>query len=284
MQEQVMLLSEADQAAVRTELDRVLKSAPFRQSQRRQRFLQFIVEETLASRGDRLKAYTIAVEVFERPESFDAQTDPMVRIEAGRLRDKLREFYAAEGQSDPVQIELPKGSYAPLFEFPKTPLPAPAKSADEKVAEPVTNPAQAHVLTRDHDATARPRSDAPVISLLKMEPKRLGLLAAGMVLVLAAGLWTMRGRSTQVPQSAIPSIAVLPLENIGTDATWSRLADGMTEDIITDLSHSKALSVIARSSTGHSLSSGATSRSTAPSDHTSERASDPRPAACSGLM
>ena len=73
--------------------------------------------ETLAGRGERLKAYNVALEVFERPETFDPITDPLVRIEAGRLREKLREYYEADGQGDPIRIELPKGTYTPQIEF-----------------------------------------------------------------------------------------------------------------------------------------------------------------------
>ena len=92
-------------------------AAPFHQSQRRQRFLEYIVNETLAGRGERLKGYNIALEVFDRPETFDPTVDPLVRIEAARLRDKLREYYETDGQSDPIRIDLPKGSYTPRIEF-----------------------------------------------------------------------------------------------------------------------------------------------------------------------
>jgi len=109
--------SEADQKAVREQLDRILKSGPFQQSRRRQRFLEYIVTETLAGRSDRLKGYNIALEVFERPESFDPIVDPVVRVEAARLREKLREYYEVDGQSDPVRIELPKGTYTPRIEL-----------------------------------------------------------------------------------------------------------------------------------------------------------------------
>jgi TolB-like protein/Tfp pilus assembly protein PilF len=109
--------SESDQKAIREQLDRIVKSGPFVQSRRRQRFLDYIVSETLAGRGERLKAYNVALEVFDRPESFDPVVDPIVRIEAARLRDKLREYYEADGQSAPIRIELPKGSYTPHIEF-----------------------------------------------------------------------------------------------------------------------------------------------------------------------
>src|SRR6478609_1911525 len=109
--------SESDQKAIREQLVRILNSGPFHQSRRRQRFLEYLVNETLAGRGERLKAYNVALEVFERPETFDPITDPLVRIEAARLRDKLREYYGTDGQSDPIHIDLPKGTYTPQIEF-----------------------------------------------------------------------------------------------------------------------------------------------------------------------
>ena len=119
--------SESDQEAIRHQLDRILHSGPFHQSQRRQRFLEYLVNETLAGRGERLKGYNVALEVFDRPETFDPTVDPLVRIEAARLREKLREYYGTDGQGDPIHIDLPKGTYTPHIEFrqPATPGPRP---------------------------------------------------------------------------------------------------------------------------------------------------------------
>ena len=109
--------SESDQKAIREQLVRILNSGPFHQSQRRQRFLEYLVNETLAGRGERLKGYNVALEVFDRPETFDPTIDPLVRIEAARLREKLREYYGTDGQGDPIRIDLPKGTYTPQIEF-----------------------------------------------------------------------------------------------------------------------------------------------------------------------
>jgi hypothetical protein len=92
--------SESDQRAIREQLVRILNSGPFHQSQRRQRFLEYLVNETLAGRGERLKGYNVALAVFQRPETFDPTVDPLVRIEAARLREKLREYYGTDGQDD----------------------------------------------------------------------------------------------------------------------------------------------------------------------------------------
>ncbi len=78
-------------------------------------FLRFVVQETLAGRGDRIKAYTIATAALGRDDNFDPQIDPIVRVEAGRLRRALRHYYANEGSSDPVVIDLPVGHYTPVF-------------------------------------------------------------------------------------------------------------------------------------------------------------------------
>jgi adenylate cyclase len=109
--------NKSDQEAIRQQLDRILGSGPFHQSQRRQRFLEYLVNETLAGRGERLKAYNVALAVFDRPETFDPVTDPLVRMEAARLRDRLREYYEADGKNDPIHITLPKGAYTPQIEF-----------------------------------------------------------------------------------------------------------------------------------------------------------------------
>jgi TolB-like protein len=227
--------------AVRAQLARILKSGPFQRSQRRRRFLEFIVNETLAGRGDRIKGYTIALEVFERPATFDSNVDPTVRMEAARLRDRLREYYEAEGQGDPVRIELPKGTYAPHIEF-RQPA-APDLAPSETRVENDGKPAEVDIERAEANPSAR--------RLVLSGPgwKQAAMLATALLLIVAASLaWIKRPNSGRsLPDK--PSIAVLPFDNFGGDARWERFADGITEDIITDLSHSKDLLVIARNST-----------------------------------
>ena len=90
--------------AARAELHRVLGSPHFEASERNRRFLEYVVEETLAGRADRIKAYSIATAVFGRDANFDPQTDPVVRMEARRLRRSLERFYLAEGTSNSVRL------------------------------------------------------------------------------------------------------------------------------------------------------------------------------------
>jgi len=102
-----------EQAA--TQLDRILASKAFRQADRLKRFLSFVVQETLAGRGERLKEFVVGMEVFGKDKSFDPRNDPIVRVQARRLRTQLTRYYREEGQDDSLVIELPKGGYAPIL-------------------------------------------------------------------------------------------------------------------------------------------------------------------------
>ena len=97
------------------QLDRLLASKTFSQVDRLKRFLSFIVREALDGRGTELKEYVIGVEVFGKEPSFDPRTDPIVRVQARRLRSRLARYYREEGQSDEQIIDLPKGGYTPAF-------------------------------------------------------------------------------------------------------------------------------------------------------------------------
>lgn len=103
-------------ADIRAGLARILASDAFRAAPQLSAFLAFIVERAVAGRGPELKGYTIAVEAFGRSADFDPQSDPIVRVEAGRLRRALAQYYAGEGIGDPVRITIPVGAYVPAFE------------------------------------------------------------------------------------------------------------------------------------------------------------------------
>ncbi len=100
---------------VRLQLDRILASKTFSQVERLKRFISFIVSETVAGRGGELKEYVIGVQVFGKEASFDPRTDPIVRVQARRLRTRLARYYRDEGNSDELIVDLPKGGYAPVF-------------------------------------------------------------------------------------------------------------------------------------------------------------------------
>ena len=106
-------LSDPDE--VRAALDRVLNHPDFIAAPRLGAFLRFVVTETLEGRAGKVKAYSIATTVFGRGESFDPQTNPVVRVEAMRLRQALAHYYSTTGADDPVEIRMGRGSYVPEF-------------------------------------------------------------------------------------------------------------------------------------------------------------------------
>ena len=136
-------------AAVLGQLDKILASEAFARADRMSRFLRFIVQETLKSRGAQLKEYLIGVEVFDRASSYDPRTDPVVRGEARRLRTKLMEYYESEGKGDLVRIQLPKGTYAVVFQ----------------TASDITSTEQAPTSTRSTPAGAKSIAVLPFLNL-----------------------------------------------------------------------------------------------------------------------
>ena len=112
-----------DATAVREQLQRILASPGFVHSERLRRFLTHCVEATLAGRIEDLKEYVIGVTAFDRPTHYNPAEDPIVRVEARRLRKKLDEYYQATGAKDLVVIQIPKGAYLPTFEILKPAAP-----------------------------------------------------------------------------------------------------------------------------------------------------------------
>ena len=97
--------------SIYAQLERILTSAPFSKSSRSQRFLRHVVQNSLEEHNELLKEYAIAIHVFDRDPSYDPAVDATVRVEAGRLRSRLREYYADAGRSDLLVIQMPKGAY-----------------------------------------------------------------------------------------------------------------------------------------------------------------------------
>jgi len=104
-----------DPGEVERALTRVLASGGFRKCAQLSRFLRFAVTQALAGERGAAKETLIGVEIFGRRPDYDPGADPVVRVEARRLRHKLAEYYETEGREDPLRIELPKGGYLPLF-------------------------------------------------------------------------------------------------------------------------------------------------------------------------
>jgi adenylate cyclase len=202
---------------VRDGLERVLASAEFVASDRLKGFLRFVVEESLAGRADRLKAYTIALEVLGRDATFDPQNDPVVRMEAGKLRRRLERYYLGAGRGDPVRIEIPKGGYAPTFTY-------------HHGTERLDTPSAPLVAWRHRQARW------PGRRWLALG----GLALAGLIILATAVLRHERppveaeGR-LPAPQERGPAIIVLPFANLSESDPDEVFAGGLTEELISNL-------------------------------------------------
>jgi TolB-like protein len=196
MTDNISSWSEQEKGAIQDQLSIVLASDLFAHAERLGRFLKFVVDETLDGRADRLNQYAIAIDVFDRDETFDPAIDAIVRVEAGRLRSKLLEYYDELGRSDPIRIELPKRSYVATFQH---------RSGSD-----------------DSKSAADAEFDREVLSQEDLN------------------------RTTKLTE---PTIAVLPFVNLSPDPEQEYFADGVTEDLITDLSKLGGIAVISRHST-----------------------------------
>jgi adenylate cyclase len=111
-----MSIQSIDKNQILEQLSRILRSQVFRNSEMLRNFLSFIVQEIIKENGMALKQYSIAIHAFGRKDDFDSTADPIVRIQASRLRRNLEQYYREEGKNDPILISLPKGSYSPNIE------------------------------------------------------------------------------------------------------------------------------------------------------------------------
>src|SRR5260370_363861 len=113
-------------AEIAAAVERMIASEVFSRSPQLGAFLRFVTDATLRGKSDRIKAYTIGLEVLRRDSSFDPQIDPIVRVEATRLRRAIERYYAGPGQQDAIVVDLPRGSYVPTFRRREMAIAAPA--------------------------------------------------------------------------------------------------------------------------------------------------------------
>ena len=227
-------------ASVRKQLERILSSPGFDASARNRRFLQYTVEETLAGRASRLKGLTIAIDVFGRdPATFDPEHDPVVRIEAAKLRRRLERYYLTAGREDPIRIDVPKGTYVPTFSEHDGLLPDASPAPAGEQAAVVVPPLAL--------GQARPRWHLLAIGLLA--GSLLGALAWHGAELPAPGSWSGDSQNAVTALPRGPKIAVWPFLNLSGDPEQAYFAQGVTDQIVTDLARFKALFVLSTEST-----------------------------------
>jgi len=203
---------------VRGQLDRLLASEVFAGSARLSRFLRYVVERTLAGEGDRLKEYAVGVDVFDRHDGYDPRLDSLVRVEAGRLRSKLTEYYGEVGASDPVIIRMPRGSYAPVFE--------------------------------EREAAGSPAPDSPPTLPSRSGHRRAWAALTLVLTVVGAGLaaWRLGLTPPRAGTAGQVVIAVLPFAHYSSAPGDETLAARLTDGVTGELARTGALGVVSHTS------------------------------------
>jgi len=217
---------EADAPATRAALEKILSSADFARSERLSTLLNYLVRETLEGRGERIKATSIAIDLYGRDESFDQQGDAIVRVEVGRLRRRLEKYYQGPGRHEPVVITIPKGRYQPTF------LPG-AQTAPDRPP----------VGTRTKPQTLLNRRGTLVMAIL--------ILALAAVLSAWMLITQPNHRRADVAPTAPaknPFVLVMPVTTISSTVSDKQLAVGLVEALITKLANLSGLSVMAHAS------------------------------------
>jgi hypothetical protein len=103
------------ESEARRHLELVLASSAFSKTKRHARFLRFVVDKTFGGHADEIKERTLGIEIFDRVPNYDLSDDPIVRVTAGDIRKRLQQYYREEGEKDSLRLELPTGSYVPIF-------------------------------------------------------------------------------------------------------------------------------------------------------------------------
>ena len=189
------------------EIDRLVTSRTLHGSESLCKLLRYLAEHAIRHPGTALKEYQIATEVFGRASDFDPQLDSLVRVQAGRLRSKIAEYYASEGSADPIMVELPKGTYALTFHA--------ATASSKTVVHRMREPDEDNVAAQSHRS---PRAVLILSSLLVIS------------LVSIAGLVASRitgNRSSSADESAPPAFRVFWRGfTSGSDAPWVIFSNG----------------------------------------------------------
>ena len=228
-------------AAVREHLKEVVASHEFGGSKRSQDFLQLIVEHALAGRFDSLRERMIGAEMFDRPIDYDTANDAVVRVKATEVRKKLAQYYLGLTKPPRVRIEIPAGSYVARFHWDK---PEESAQAEPAIAAPG---AESLAPSEDEPPSEQQRGFR---RFFRERARRMPhkWLIASLVLLLLAIVAFRAFSNRSGATNPVHSIAILPLENLSGDPQQEYFAEGMTDELITDLGQVSALRVISRTS------------------------------------
>jgi hypothetical protein len=198
------------------QLERVLQSRTLQNSENLKAFLRFVVEKTVADEDVQLKEYTIATEVFGRRSDYDPRIDSVVRVQAGRLRTKLQEYYTAEGKNDQIVIDLPKGHYHPVFNCPH------AESGQE--ISPAGVPA-AEALASNGHPTLAVAEDQPYVEgvAARSRGRMVALILGGLVILLSVAVVALYSSNRELQRQARNPDPSLNTEDF--KAVWSPFVD-----------------------------------------------------------
>jgi len=189
--------------AVRETLERLLASETFGRSERARKLIRYLVEREQAGEADRLKGFSIAMDVFGKDGDFDPSTDAVVRVQAGRLRELLQQYFANEGVAEPVRIAIPRGGYVPAYELNAIRLPEAAKPAEPApaAAAPSKHPGAAEAVA----PAALPASAAaaPVPSVARH--LRFFWMAIAVVIVMLGVLILRQGSGVLLAGGDLPA-------------------------------------------------------------------------------
>ncbi len=212
--------------AVRDQVRRLLESPEFLVPERARRFLTYIVEETLDGRADRIKAFSVATDVLGRDASFDGSTDPVVRIEAGRVRRALELFYLTAGADDPIVITIPKGGYVPTFTW-RTRLPP------------------AHVAPADPQRQSQARSRPAWRRVAGAAALALLLAGAGLIARFSPAPVTALEAVTHARTPALSRLLVSPFSADAGAPRGPPIAQGLTDEVVRQLAAFREIEVVA---------------------------------------
>lgn len=218
-----MFPAAANRQAVMAALDSVLAWPEIARSPQLGKFLEYIVQRTLEGDEQAIKAYSIAVDVFGRPADFDPQADPIVRVQARRLRGLLAQYYASVGVDDPLRITLPIGRYVPMFE-PVTP----------DTALVVTNPTGTVPLDSEvpKDADPRPINHRGNITLSWFT---LLVITLGIAtLAYAISTWEPRRQQALPVVRSGPTVTIVEFQDLSGEGSKPVVA-GLALELVTDL-------------------------------------------------